>query len=215
MNNQMTLAGLLRHLFKNLWWIIVLAIIGAGGMFFAAKHSAPVSGTYSASRAMYIGHANYVKTQDPKSALSADKDLVRTYLSFSYDRTIVNETTRLMRVAGFEKVDNAAVVKYAKLQQVPGTLTVRARVLMPNEKEAIALANSYAQAFATKAPKLVPGMPAPRLMVAIQGAAKADDSEPISPKKAAIFGAGAGLGIGVILALFTGIIASLRPSKRQ
>lgn len=215
MNNQMTLAGLLRHLLKSLWWIIVLAIIGAGGMFFAAKHSAPAAGTYSASRAMYIGHANYVKTQDPKSALSADKDLIRTYLSFSYDRTIVNETTRLMRVAGFEKIDNAAVVKYAKLQQVPGTLTVRARVLMPNEKEAIALANSYAQAFATKAPKLVPGMPAPRLMVAIQGAAKADGSEPISPKKAAIFGAGAGLGIGIILALFTGIIANLRPSKRQ
>jgi len=215
MNNQMTLAGLLRHLFKNLWWIIVLAIIGAGGMFFAAKHSAPAAGTYSASRAMYIGHANYVKTQDPKSALSADKDLIRTYLSFSYDRTIVNETTRLMRVAGFEKVDNVAVVKYAKLQQVPGTLTVRARVLMPNEKEAIALANSYAQAFATKAPKLVPGMPAPRLMVAIQGAAKTDGSEPISPKKGAIFGAGAGLGIGIILALFTGIIANLRPSKRQ
>lgn len=215
MNNQMTLVGLVRHLLKNLWWIIVLSLIGAGGMFFAAKHSEPSAGMYSASRAMYVGNANYVKMQDPKSSLSADKELIRTYLSFSYDRTIVSETMRLMHVAGFEKVDNAAVVKYAKLQQVPGTLTVRARVLMPNEKEAIALANSYAQAFATKAPKLVPGMPAPRLMVAIQGAAKADDSEPISPKKAAIFGAGAGLGIGIILSLFTGIIANLRPSKRQ
>ena len=69
----------------------------------------------------------------------------------------MNEATRLMRVAGFEKVDNAAVVKYAKLQQVPGTLTVRARVLMPNEKEAIALANSYAQAFATKASTTIDG----------------------------------------------------------
>ena len=76
--------------------------------------------------------------------------------------------------------------------------------------------NAYAEAFASIAPRLIPNMPKPVLMPATGGAAKESNaSKPIAPKKAAIFGAGAGFGIGVVLTLFTGIIANLRPSKRQ
>jgi len=218
MGSAMTVTGLFRQLVRNLWWIVVLAIIGATGMYFGVNHVSTDNqiGKYSASRAMYIGRSDYSKVDRSLGELLADQKLIKTYIAFGKDRVIIDETVRLMKLQGFTKITNQDVSNDVTLKQTPGTLLVRARANYVDEKATIALANNYAQAFANKGTLLIPGMPKPKLMVAIQGAALSEDYvAPLSPKKAAIYGAGAGLIIGVILMLFFGAIGNYRHLKRQ
>lgn len=203
-----TLGGLVRHLLKNAWWIIIVALVGAGVMFMANRHSAPTA-EWSASRLMYIGHANYNKSQDPESSLKSDLNAIKTYIAVQQDMTIAADAVQRLHKAGFKRVTVAEVRESVELEQKKGTLIVRVHVLNDDEKEAIAIANNYADAFAANGPKVVPGMPTPRSMRAIQGAANTD-GEKLSNKKAAIYGGAAGLGLGVILAMFTGIAGNMR-----
>ena len=218
MGSTMTVTGLFRQLVRNLWWIVVLAVVGAAGMYLGAGYSStdnPI-GQYSASRAMYIGRSDYSKVDRSLGELLADQKLIKTYIAFGKDRVIIDETVRLMKEQGYTKVTNKDVTNAVMLKQTSGTLLVRARANYSDEKATIALANNYAQAFADKGMLLIPGMPKPKLMVAIQGAALSEDYvAPLSPKKAAIYGAGAGLIIGVILSLFFGVIGNYRRLRRQ
>lgn len=203
-----TLGGLVRHLLKNAWWIIIVALIGAGVMFMANRHS-ETSSEWSASRLMYIGHANYNKSPDPESAFKSDLNAIKTYITVQQDMTIVSDAVRRLHKAGFTKMTVGEVRESVELDQKKETLIVRIHVLNDDEKEAIAIANNYADAYAANGAKVVPGMPTPRLMHAIQGAANVTDDK-LSNKKAAIYGGAAGLGLGVILAMFTGIAGNMR-----
>ena len=98
-----TLGGLVRHLLKNAWWIIIVALVGAGVMFMANRHSAPTA-EWSAFRLMYIGHANYNKSQDPESALKSDLNAIKTYIAVQQDMTIAADAVQRLHKAGFKKV---------------------------------------------------------------------------------------------------------------
>lgn len=215
MEQNFTLATLLKHLMKNLWLMVGLAILGGGGMYVLA-HQAPKShDEYKTARLMYIQNSS-LKSADPKSRVAADAKLIQAYVAVENNQAIVRRTLYLLDQEGITNISYNQARNNTELKQKPGTVAVWANAKAGSSKQAVALTNAYAEAFASIAPRLIPNMPKPVLMPATGGAAKESNaSKPIAPKKAAIFGAGAGFGIGVVLTLFTGIIANLRSSKRQ
>lgn len=208
-SNAFTLGGLVRHLIKNIWWIVIVGIIGAGAMVvFSKTHGDNASG-YRTARLMYIQNST-LKSVDPKSRTAADVSLVKAYLQVENNRAVVSETLAILKKQGITSISYNDARNNTKLKQTKGTVAVWANAEAKTAKEAVALTNAFAEAFATVAPRLIPDMPKPTLMPSTGGAAAEDDAKPLGTKKAAIYGGAAGLGLGVILAMFTGIAGNMR-----
>ncbi|MFH7282316.1 hypothetical protein [Weissella confusa] len=95
-SNAFTLGGLVRHLIKNLWWIVIVGIIGAGAMVvFSKTHGDNASG-YRTARLMYIQNST-LKSVDPKSRTAADVSLVKAYLQVENNRAVVSETLAILK----------------------------------------------------------------------------------------------------------------------
>ena len=211
-----TLGDLVKQLVRNLWWIIVLAIICAAGMFFFSKQQpSNTEGAYRTARLMYIQNSTN-KLADPASRHEADVKSIQGYVEAENNQVIVRETLAILKKQGITSISYDEARNNTKLVQKHGTVAVWANATADSEKEAVALTNAFAEAFAMEATKLIPDMPQPVLMPATGGAALSEDYvAPLSPKKAAIYGAGAGLIIGVILSLFFGVIGNYRRLRRQ
>ncbi|RZQ58377.1 YveK family protein [Weissella paramesenteroides] len=209
MENQFTITDLIKHLLRNAWWIIVLAIIGGASMYFINKQPTAIS--YSAKRSMYIGNKNN-NVKDPNSRVMADSWMMKTYESIAKDDKIIKPAISQLKKEHV-KIKAGELKSSISLDNQQNTLLLDVQsVNASNPKNAAKMVNAYTESFEKNAPLLISDMPKPELMSKATNA-HTDVIVASSPKKAALFGLVAGAIIGIILSLFTGIYKNMKSSE--
>lgn len=205
MENQFTVGALFKHMLRNAWWIIVLGIVGGVAMFVLTNKVATT--TYEATRQMYIGKNN-TDAKDPNSRVMADSWLLQSYAQLAKDDAVVNAAVADLKADGI-KIKPAALVDAVHVSPKKDTLLMTVRATANSNKKAVKYVNAYAKAFKTVAPEKLSAMPEPVLFSAPKKAVTVTTPGG-SSKKALVFGAAAGLLIGIVLAFFTGIYKNMK-----
>ncbi len=210
MNNQFTVTDLFKHLLRNAWWIIILGIIGAMGMFFINKQ--PSSINVSATRTMYVGKIDS-NAKDPNSQVNGNAWMLKTYREIGKDRTIIDPAVAQLKKQHV-KVTGAQLRQALTLSSPETTLLIKAKISgIDKGTKAVKMVNAYTDSYAKNAPKLIADMPQPELMSSAKKAQTATIVSGGSPKKAALFGLVVGLAVGIVLAFFTGIYKNMKAVK--
>ncbi len=210
MNNQFTVTDLFKHLLRNAWWIIILGIIGAMGMFFINKQ--PSSINVSATRTMYVGKIDS-NAKDPNSQVNGNAWMLKTYREIGNDRTIIDPAVAQLKKQHV-KVTGAQLRQALILSSPETTLLIKAKISgIDKGTKAVKMVNAYTDSYAKNAPKLIADMPQPELMSSAKNAQTATIVSGGSPKKAALFGLVVGLAVGIVLAFFTGIYKNMKAVK--
>ncbi|KAA8431987.1 capsular biosynthesis protein [Weissella paramesenteroides] len=210
MNNQFTVTDLFKHLLRNAWWIIILGIIGAMGMFFINKQ--PSSINVSATRTMYVGKIDS-NAKDPNSQVNGNAWMLKTYREIGKDRTIIDPAVAQLKKQHV-KVTGAQLRQALTLSSPETTLLIKAKISgIDKGTKAVKMVNAYTDSYAKNAPKLIADMPQPELMSSAKNAQTATIVSGGSPKKAVLFGLVVGLAAGIVLAFFTGIYKNMKAVK--
>lgn len=210
MDNQFTVTDLFKHLFRNAWWIVILGIIGALGMYFVNKQ--PSSINVSATRTMYVGKIDS-NAKDPNSQVNGNAWMLKTYREIGKDRTIINPAVAQLKKQHV-KVTASELRSTLELSSPETTLLIKAKVAgVDKSSKAVKMVNAYTDSYAKNAPKLIADMPQPELMSAAKSAQTTTIVSGGSPKKAALFGLVVGLAFGIVLAFFTGIYKNMKAVK--
>ncbi|MFC6178924.1 capsular biosynthesis protein [Weissella sagaensis] len=210
MNNQFTVTDLFKHLLRNAWWIIILGIISAMGMFFINKQ--PSSINVSATRTMYVGKIDS-NAKDPNSQVNGNAWMLKTYREIGKDRTIIDPAVAQLKKQHV-KVTGAQLRQALTLSSPETTLLIKAKISgIDKGTKAVKMVNAYTDSYAKNAPKLIADMPQPELMSSAKNAQTATIVSGGSPKKAALFGLVVGLAVGIVLAFFTGIYKNMKAVK--
>ncbi|WP_349515788.1 Wzz/FepE/Etk N-terminal domain-containing protein [Leuconostoc suionicum] len=197
-----SLIDLVKRLFKNSWWILILGIVVGASLYTYAKHS--VLTAYTAERYVIVAKDN-TGVKDPNSRVQADQMLINTYKKIASDPSVVNQAKKLSTVS----VTKKEIVNAITVSQPDQTLMMRFSASAATAKKSVAIANAYAKAFSIEGSKLYPDMAKPLLL---SSAKKADvlSGTVYSPKKLAVFGFAFGITLGAFVVLLTGIFQNYK-----
>jgi len=197
-----SLIDLVKRLFKNSWWILILGIVVGASLYTYAKHS--VLTAYTAERYVIVAKDN-TGVKDPNSRVQADQMLINTYKKIASDPSVVNQAKKLSTVS----VTKKEIVSAITVSQPDQTLMMRFSASAATAKKSVAIANAYAKAFSIEGSKLYPDMAKPLLL---SSAKKADvlSGTVYSPKKLAVFGFAFGITLGAFIVLLTGIFQNYK-----
>ena len=210
MDNQFTITDLIKHMLRNAWWIILIAIVGGVVMYFMNKQPTVLS--YSAKRTMFIGKPNS-NVKDPNSRVTADLEMLKTYESVAKDDKIIKPAVAQLRKEHV-KITAGKLKTNISLTNPQDTLLFDVKAVDEKKsKNAVKMVNAYTESYENNAPSVIMDMPKPQLMSKATKAQTDAIATTNSPKKAALFGLVAGGIVGMILALFTGIYKNMKISE--
>ncbi|RRG10396.1 MAG: lipopolysaccharide biosynthesis protein [Lactobacillus sp.] len=198
MNKSLTVNDIIKIIWKNIIWVILFGVIGAGAMGGFAKVRQHT--TYSASRSIMIAHdtsSALVKSKD--SQVKADLNMVQTYADLAKDPIVLNKVAKELKGDLSKKVTADELSSMVTVETKPDSLVVSIKASSSNAKDAVKIANKTATVFAKKLPQLATD---PGDVTTLAKANKESLTSTTSPsaKKYAVLGLAAGLVIGIAVA---------------
>ena len=199
------------------WWILVFfALLGGITMFLLSSHNGNPSRSqsYEASRTIVI--ANKLSgTQNPKSVLNADKDMIRTYVSLMKNRKIVYKAGQNINNLLKEDIDWKTYTKAVRINGESNSTLVHVKAKAKSPKTAIAFVNGYTSAIAQVLPSQYKGMPTVQLMPSASSAKKIQPVyKPVSRIKLSLGGVVAGIVVGMIVSLMLSVFKKTKSLSR-
>ncbi|MDF7636979.1 capsular biosynthesis protein [Leuconostocaceae bacterium ESL0958] len=205
---EFSFTDLLKRFWHYAWLTVLLMVVFAGLGFVGAKH-AKTTTDFSANRSVLMAKNN-TDVKDPNSRFLADKALMPTYEKIAKDDAVLTTVKSALPFKMTKDEINTAVT----VSNPTDTVMLDFKASAGSTYRSKTLVNAYAEAFAKEGQRLYPDMGQPNVL----SKATASDVTHLggkSTKKLTLFGAFAGLVIGLFVVLLTGIVANYQQAKKQ